>query len=151
MADDILQQLWVALQRNGRSVPPSQIEFWLRGVARNLVTTYWRRQGSRPAHVPVASPALAGELADKLGNMHLPPETLARREVQDQLMLAITELDAEDQDLIVAHYFRGQQQIEIAAKLGVSARAIEGRLYRARQNLRERLRGTLSDQNETDS
>jgi RNA polymerase sigma-70 factor (ECF subfamily) len=140
LADDLLQQLFLAAGTNARKVPAAELEFWLRGVARNLVTTHWRRLGSRPTHVPAADPALAGELADRLGRERLPGDVLARREVQDQLLLALTDLPADEQDLIVAHYFRGEMQTDIAARLNVSPRAIEGRLYRARQGLRDRLR-----------
>ena len=39
----------------------------------------------------------------------------------------------------VAHYFEGAQQVDLAKRMDMSVRAIEGRLYRARQLLREAL------------
>lgn len=140
LAKDVMQQLWAAAARNGRNVPEAEMEFWLRGVARNLINTHWRRVSNRPLHVPMPDQGLAGELADRLCAQRLGANDLARREVQDQLALAITQLASDDQDLIHAHYVEGRSQVEIAERDGLSVRAVEGRLYRARAALREQLR-----------
>ncbi len=44
-----------------------------------------------------------------------------------------------DVDVIIATYFEGAPQGLIAQRLGISARAVEGRLYRARALLRSKL------------
>ena len=51
-------------------------------------------------------------------------------------MLALTELPAEEQDMIILHYCDGQSYKQIGDKLQLSERAVEGRLYRARQKLK---------------
>lgn len=140
LADDLMQQLWVQASRSERFVPEHELEFWLRAIARNLVRSHWRRHARAPAHLPLADPALGGDLAQRLVAEELPVEALARREASDQLLLALTELPAADQELIVAYYFHERSQAELADELGLSERAIEGRLYRARQALREKLR-----------
>lgn len=140
LAKDVMQQLWAAAARNGRDVPEAEMEFWLRGVARNLINTHWRRVSNRPLHVPMPDQGLASELADRLCAERLGPNDLTRREIQDQLALAITQLASDDQDLIHAHYVEGRSQVEIAERDGLSVRAVEGRLYRARAALREQLR-----------
>jgi RNA polymerase sigma-70 factor (ECF subfamily) len=145
LADDLMQQLWVA-SRTGRC-PASSEEAgrWLAAIARNLLTTHWRRAGARPAHVPLADPALAAELAERLSREPLPLEELDRREVRDQLLLALSMLGGPDQDLVVAHYFEGRTFGEMAQRLGVSSRAVEGKLYRARQALQGMLRAMGRD------
>jgi RNA polymerase sigma-70 factor (ECF subfamily) len=90
-------------------------------------------------HVPIADPAIAAELAARLGDEELPEDLLAPREIHDQLLLALTALRGDVQDLIIDHYFRGLSHEALAGRLGVGVRAVEGRLYRARQMLRERL------------
>ena len=52
----------------------------------------------------------------------------------------MTDLSSAEQELIVAHYFQEESQANLAARLGISVRAVEGRLYRARRALREKLR-----------
>ena len=79
-------------------------------------------------------------MADRLATEELPPQVLEHKEVRDQLLLALTALPSADQELIVGHYFDGRTYGELAAATGLSERAIEGRLYRARRSLQERLR-----------
>ena len=57
-------------------------------------------------------------------------------------MLAITALDADAQEIVIARYVDDASHAQLAARFGVSERAIEGRLYRARQALRA---GLLSE------
>lgn len=139
LADDLMQQLWLHAQRRAAEIPPAEVEFWLRSVARNLVNTHWRSVGRRPTHVPMPDANLAAELAERLVTHDLPADQLERREIRDQLLLAITELDAADQELIVGHYFQNESHAALAARMAISPRAIEGRLYRARQALYSRL------------
>jgi len=139
LADDLMQQLWLHMKRGAAGVPPDRIEFWLRAVARNLLRTHWRVRARRPGQAAIADPRLAAELAERLASAEIPPTELETREVREQLLLAITELTADEQDLIVGCYFEGLPHARLAERLGVSERAIEGRLYRARQALRMRL------------
>jgi RNA polymerase sigma-70 factor (ECF subfamily) len=134
-----MQQLWLRAERGAASVPAGEIEFWLRAVARNVIRQHWRKRAARPRQVPLAEPALAAELAGRITNEDLPDEYLERREVQDQLVLAVTELTSEEQEIIVAHYFHGESPADLAARLGVSQRTVERRLQRARRSLRRKL------------
>jgi len=138
LADDLMQQLWVQA-RHLDGTPDGEVEFRLRAIARNLLRTHWRRESRHAKHVPLADPRAAADVARQLVGGELPGESLERREMHDQLLLALTELPAEQQDLLVAVYFRGCSHAQLAARLGVSERAIEGRLYRARGALREKL------------
>jgi RNA polymerase sigma-70 factor (ECF subfamily) len=143
-ADDLMQQLWLQAVRGGDAVPVGELEYWLRGIARNLIRAHWRQRSRRPTHVALADPALAAGLSDRLATEELPSALLERQEVRDQLLLAITELPTQDQELIVGHYFRGQSHAALARTIGVGTRAVEGRLYRARRALRDKLRNLES-------
>ena len=59
LADDVMQQVWVAALRTGGSVPADEIEFWLRGVARNILAAHRRRVTNRPKQLPLADRALS--------------------------------------------------------------------------------------------
>lgn len=138
-ADDLMQQLWLQWRQGGQHVPGDELEFWLRRVARNAILALWRTQRRRPPHHPIADPSLAADLAVRITSEELPPGLLERREVRDQLMLALTSLPGADQELIIEHYFHGRSFAELGRALSLSERAVEGRLYRARQALRTRL------------
>jgi RNA polymerase sigma factor (sigma-70 family) len=141
LADDLMQQLWLrATSNGGASVPDDEVEFWLRGIARNLLRAHWRQARQRPAHLPVADPAVASRLAERMAGEDLPPQILERREVRDQLLLAVTALPSQEQELIIGHYFHGRSLADLAETTGLTARAVEGRLYRARRSLEQRLR-----------
>lgn len=140
LADDLMQQLWLSATTRAAIVPDDDLEAWLMAIARNLVRAHWRRTATRPAHVPIADSMMSAELAKRLATEELPPEIVERRELCDQLLLAVTALRSQEQDLIVGHYFHGRTLAELVAAQGLSERAVEGRLYRARQSLRETLR-----------
>ncbi|MCG3138610.1 MAG: ECF RNA polymerase sigma factor SigE [Phycisphaerae bacterium] len=139
LADDLMQQLWIKVSRSDRMIPSDEFEFWLRRLAKNLINDHWRKVLRRPEHVPLENPQVATELSRRMDRELLPLELLEQQELRDQLLLAITELGSEEQDLIIRHYVRGEMFAEMAQVLGISERAVEGRLYRARQQLRYRL------------
>lgn len=134
LADDLMQQLWVQARPGGSDLPDDRIEPWLRAIAKNLVRTHWRTVARRPAHRSLA------DAAALLTGDDVPDSILQRREIQEQLLLAITSLPAADQELIVGCYFDELPHATLGAQLGISERAVEGRLYRARTALRSLLK-----------
>ena len=137
--DDVMQQLWLEANRPRPAHGVADAEAWLRGVARNLIRRHWRSQWRLRRVRPIADPVIAADLAARMDAEPLPPELLLRAEIREQILLALTTLRAEDQELIVQAHFRGWSHEQIAAANNASARAIEGRLYRARRALRDAL------------
>jgi RNA polymerase sigma-70 factor (ECF subfamily) len=70
----------------------------------------------------------------------LPDESLIKSEFIEQLLLAVTSLPADVQRLVFAFYFEGRSYAGIAEELGMTAKSVETRLYRARGRLRAILR-----------
>ncbi|MFN0010288.1 MAG: RNA polymerase sigma factor [Phycisphaerales bacterium] len=140
LVDDLMQQLWLAADKSADVLCGGEAHTWLRTVAKRLLITHWRRSGIRAA-LPIDDPALAGELAHTLTAGPMGTDLLARQEVMDQLRLAITHLATDEQDLLIEHYCRAVPQAALAQRYGVSERAIEGRLYRARNLLKNTLLG----------
>ncbi len=139
LADELMQQLWLQACKSHRAMPPEDCEYWLRSVAKNLINDHWRRKHRRPAHLGLEHPEVARELASRLDAEVLPSAELEKRETLAQLALAVTALPSEDQDLIVLHYVQCRSFEDIGAVCGMSERAVEGRLYRARQKLKHML------------
>lgn len=137
-ADDLLQQTCcTAVARRDRSDAGDACEAWLVGIARNLVRKHWRDRKRANGHVSVETAGVTGRLADDMDKYPLPAEVLARREVTDLLLLAVTALPAADQELVFAFYFEGRSQSAIAEAAGTTVKGIEARLYRARNRLRD--------------
>jgi hypothetical protein len=114
--------------RRGRAGrPPREPLPWLKTLARNLLVNYYRRR--RPSAVdPVVlqeaiDPEHAPDTPDAAAIVHWGLARLSRREAR----------------LIAAFHLDRRSVRDIAMAEGASERAIEGRLYRARRNLRRRL------------
>ena len=102
---------------------------WLRGVARNVVRNWQRAERRRQSRVVTSQEAVrAAEGVED----DVPPRILALRE-------AIKRLRRNEREVVLMHYI-GQTPVEdIASLLGVTAKSVEGRLYRARRSLRQHL------------
>jgi RNA polymerase sigma-70 factor (ECF subfamily) len=140
LAEELMQEFCLQATRSYRAAGSAKnINAWLFGVARNVLRRHWRTITRRRRNLPQVHLDVGVELADMLESTVLPMDHLERREVREQVLLALTSLSTDDQNLILQHYFDGRSQTDIATQRGISPRAIEGRLYRARQALRERL------------
>ena len=68
-------------------------------------------------------------------------DTILRRERAERLQAAIGRLGETDRQLFYRRYYYLQPVAQIAAEMGMTERAAEGRLYRLRQRLRQELGG----------
>lgn len=108
---------------------------WLTAVARNAALSRARAEKRREA----------GELSeDEADSGPTPEEELVRNERREALMSALNSLSSRDRVLFYRKYYYRQSTAQIAAELGMSERAVEGRLYRIRQKLKELLKGEMS-------
>lgn len=111
---------------------------WLRGVARNRyrnwARTRWRHRARFVTLEATASAAIVAESAAD-------PEAV---ELLDSLRRAIFRLPAPQRQVVLMHYLEETSVIEVAALLGVTPKAVEGRLYQARRTLRRLLDGSVS-------
>lgn len=139
LVDDLMQRLWLQAHVKAKTLRGADPEPWLWRIARNLLHEHQRKQRSFSVERAVADPALAQVLAERFDTEELPDELLARKEVRDQLLLALTELPCDDQELLIGFYFHGRSQTELAGEFSISVRAVEGRMYRARLALRNKL------------
>lgn len=70
-----------------------------------------------------------------------PEEAVIAREEIDELRRAIDALPARDRALIYRKYYYRQSTAQMASELGLSPRAVEGRLYRIKKRLGAALGG----------
>ena len=64
-----------------------------------------------------------------------------RRERTQRLQAALEQMSPRDKQLFYRKYYYLQSTAQIAAELGLSERAVEGRLYRLRRRLQKALGG----------
>lgn len=109
---------------------------WLYGVARNVV-----RNASRSSRRRV-------RLGSKLGSLGVPPveppEVQVIRRAEDQVLLdAVARLAPSERELLRLRAWEGLSYGEIAAVVGLSARATESRITRTRKKLAAQLAHSL--------
>ena len=70
-----------------------------------------------------------------------PEERLLRKERRKELLDAIAQLSQQDRLIFYRKYYYLQTTAQIASEIGMTERAIEGRLYRIKKRLRKLLGG----------
>ncbi|MBO4837843.1 MAG: sigma-70 family RNA polymerase sigma factor [Lachnospiraceae bacterium] len=105
---------------------------WLTTIARNLALNRLRSMAGQESR------ELTEEETDKTPT---PEEALLRKEQQDALQKALGRLKKADCVLFYRKYYYRQTTAQIAAELGTTERAVEGRLYRIKAKLRIYLEG----------
>jgi RNA polymerase sigma factor (sigma-70 family) len=105
---------------------------WLTAITRNTALNHARR----------ASGSSAEELSESTPSPELSPEeTLLKKERQEALKTALNRLSYKDRLLFFRKYYYRQSTAQIAAELGMTERAVEGKLYRVKKQLRKSLGG----------
>jgi len=135
LAEDVTQETWLRAVREWRNRGlPDQPIAWLTTVARNLLVSYYRHKQ------PVAlEPGQADEALAALDEGRA-AESSARTAV---VCHALAKLPVAEAQLLEAFHFEDRRMSQIAETLGLSERAVEGRLRRARQRLRRELEALM--------
>ena len=138
-ASDLTQETFVKVYQSRTRFDPSQkFSTWLYAIASNLVKDRYRW---RSRHPQVSLDAEIDATGDSFRNnlpAHdpTPSDGLQRAERADAVRCAVAALPEElRQPLILAEY-EERSHAEISEILGCSAKAVETRIYRARQQLR---------------
>ncbi len=109
---------------------------WLTAVTRNCALNFLKSSASPPL----------GEIPDTAPSEYpTPEETVLREERSKELKRAIDTLSRQERLIFYRKYYYLQPTARIASELGLSERAVEGRLYRLKAKLRKALGGEYSD------
>lgn len=131
--DDILIRVWDRIDQ----FDPKHGSWtnWLSAIARNAAIDRLRREPPPGAELTETIPAPRSD----------PEQELLRKERQRELMDALNTLDHRDKAIFYRKYYYRQSTAQIAAECGATVRAIEGKLYRIKRKLREKLGGDFYD------
>lgn len=126
---DILLRVWDRVDQYN----PKQGSFpnWLSALSRNAAIDRARRLPPKGEELKETLPAPDSD----------PEQALLKRERQRALHNALSQLEPSDKALFYRKYYYRQSTAQIAAELGTTERAIEGKLYRIKQKLRKALGG----------
>lgn len=137
-AMDLTQETFVRLYTSRKTYKPTAaFSTYLFHIATNLARTQARWRKRHPT-VPMddENREIRHEAVDSLPS---PDESADLHERADLVNRAITALPEDQREALLLFTVEGMSQAEVAAALGCSPKAVEVRVYRARQLLRETL------------
>jgi RNA polymerase sigma-70 factor (ECF subfamily) len=138
LAEDVTQEVWLRAVREWRvkGIPRVPLA-WLTAVARNLILNHLRRREDISLDSVSAADVLAAVDQNDV------TESVAAASAVNDALSRIPQAEAQ---LLEAFHFDRFSMSELASSHGISERAIEGRLRRARERLRQELVVTLHAQ-----
>jgi RNA polymerase sigma-70 factor (ECF subfamily) len=137
-AEDVTQDVFVALAKSGRRFDPSVSSFstYLYGIARNLVLQRYKRGRAR-AEVSIDTVSSADAAALTAADDPV-DDTLSRSQLLKQLRLAILRLPVHYREIVVLCELNGLSYEDAAQVAGCPIGTVRSRLNRARRLLVER-------------
>ncbi|HTJ22957.1 MAG TPA: sigma-70 family RNA polymerase sigma factor [Gemmatimonadaceae bacterium] len=133
LAEDVTQETWLRAVRVWyQDGLPERPLGWLTTVAARLLSNHFRRPAEH--RLDEAGEPLAEDR----------DAAVERREKRSLVERALARLPLSQMRLLEAFHFERAAVGDIAASSGLSERAVEGRLRRARQNLRKQIEADLA-------
>jgi RNA polymerase sigma-70 factor (ECF subfamily) len=145
-AEDLAQRVFVQVYRAApRYRPTAKFTTWLFTIVHNAILNERRRRARHAADSleamarPDGSDDAPHELAD--ARAMDPARETAERELQERIQAAIQRLPEAQRTAVILCRFEGFSYEEIARVLGCSVSATKSLLHRARETLKDELRG----------
>jgi RNA polymerase sigma factor (sigma-70 family) len=126
---------------------------WLKAVSRNEAHTLLPEFPMRPGAASDSAPLsdVARTIMEKLDNVTLPEEILARQETQLLVQQALMELPSRHREALALKYLENRRVSEIAGRLGQSEKAVESLLTRSRNAFRAAFLNLLGTDNPSEN
>lgn len=136
--EDVMQAVAVAaIEQRSPLVDMSKVAPWLYRLAVWQTLIYRRRAGRRRKLVERAGAASA--ISDGADRRHDPLAWLLADERRQLVRLALERLPRQDAEILLLKHTEDWSYRELAAHLGITEKAVEARLHRARARLRNEL------------
>lgn len=145
-ARDLAQETFVRVYQNRtRFDPAARFSTWLYTIATNLARSHFRWRERRPqVSLDMENPDTGHDFRESIPDGRASPSDLAQTAERAELVRnAVKNLPEELRVPLVLFAYERKSQAEIAAILDCSAKAVEMRLYHARQQLKEKLKKLL--------
>ncbi len=145
-AADLAQETFVKLYQSRAKFDPKQkFSTWLYAIASNLVRDRYRWRTRHPqVSLDAESSESGNTFRDTMSDdSPLPSECLQSHERAETVRRAVAALPEELREPLILAEYEERSHAEIGTILGCTAKAVETRIYRARQQLRASLSGLL--------
>lgn len=144
-AEDVAQQVFVRVwQSRARYSPSAKFTTWLLTIARNLVFNEMRRR--RRAHLVPFELDDGEHPVREHPDLRMPSasDQVLEAELQDAVGRAITSLPEAQRMAVILRRYEEMPYEEIARVLGLTVPAVKSLLFRARTDLKARLKNYLA-------
>ena len=143
LAEDLYQETFrivLVSLRQGKLKNSQSLAAFVRGTAKNLVRSEWRKEQRRGHHEDIAEMALVDETPDQWDRASLAEDRVHIRRMLEELP------SERDRQVLLSHYLEEEEKSVICSRLGIAAGQFNLILFRARQRFRrlvEHENGTL--------
>ena len=137
-AEDLAQRVFIQIFRSAsRYKPTAKFTTWMFTITHNTIRNEYRRRSRHAAESIQAMP----EGIELPAHGSDPAREVSERELQEKIQSAIQALPEAQRTAVILCRFEGLAYEEIAEVLNCSVSAVKSLLHRARQTLKEELRG----------
>jgi RNA polymerase sigma-70 factor (ECF subfamily) len=138
-AEDVVQAaLIIAVRKIGTWRGEAALFTWLCTICRHELSAYWARTGRQPVTLPFDDHPDTRAAIESLAHVGPGPYAeLAQHDLSDSVRVTLDHLPRPYGDVLTWKYLDGLSVVEIAARLGSTAKAAESMLTRARAAFRD--------------
>lgn len=149
VVDDVLQEVALAaVEQKAPIQDPEKVSQWLYRLAVLNSLMFRRRQGRRRKWMR----RYTEDRTPKVNGDHDPLGWLISRERREMVQEALNRLPSKDVEILLLKYGQDWRYEDIAQHLGITTSAVQTRLFRARQRLRDELaRMSVSPRRDSES
>lgn len=145
-SEDLAQRVFVQVWRSAqRYEPTAKFTTWLFTIVHNAILNEYRRRGRRGAESLDALTQREddGNTGAQFADAQAPDpaRAVSERELQERIAAVVRQLPDNQRTAVVMCRFEGFSYEEIAKTLGCSVPAVKSLLHRARETLKEQLKG----------
>lgn len=139
-AHDLTQEVFLRVFRSLHTYNPESGAFrtWLVRLTRNLLIDHYRKNKKHQAVDPIEDQLYALEETSGIGGQA--DRLLRRREAQDALQSALSQLSPELREAVILRDFQEMEYREIGESLDIPEGTVKSRINRGRRELARRLR-----------
>lgn len=139
-AHDLTQEVFLRVFRSLHTFNPESGAFrtWLVRLTRNLLIDHYRKNKKHQAVDPLEDQLYALEETSGIGGQA--DRLLRRREAQDALQSALSQLSPELREAVILRDFQEMEYREIGKSLDIPEGTVKSRINRGRRELARRLR-----------
>ena len=151
LAEDLAQETFMRVYRaRDRYRPTAKFTTWVHTIANNLASdlrqrAYRRLERGVPHAVSASSSAIGLDQLAVAASGLLPARVADQGELQRMVQRALATLNERQRMAVLLAKFEHCSHEEIAAAMGLSVPAVKSLLFRARDQLRAALAGSLED------